>query len=161
MTVTYVSKAQKPRPDSDPVEVLLQGRADPDDAMAIFSVIEKGLEMKVVYEFAKSVTTTTTAAFDVVHFFTDIIGMPARTMQRKVKLPKEILNPDQSARAWRFAQVLSKASEVLGSREAAERWLSKPALGLNGRRPIELLSNSVGYELVNDFLIRMEYGVYQ
>jgi len=55
---------------------------------------------------------------------------------------------------------LAKATEILGSKEAAEQWLSRPAMGLGGQRPIDLLQTVQGAELVNDFLIRLEYSVY-
>jgi len=49
---------------------------------------------------------------------------------------------------------------VLGSQEAAERWLSTPAMALDRRRPIDLLQSSEGTELVKTLLTRMDYGVY-
>ena len=54
----------------------------------------------------------------------------------------------------------AKASTVFGSREAAERWMGKPAMGLDGHRPIALLRTVQGAELVNEFLDRLEHGVY-
>ena len=58
------------------------------------------------------------------------------------------------------AAVLAKAVEVFGSNEEAELWLRRPALGLNGERPIDLLRSPEGKRLVQDFLDRLEYGVY-
>ena len=82
-------------------------------------------------------------------------------LQRKTKNPHKALNPDQSARALRFAEVLTKAEKIFGSQAAAERWMTRPARGLVGHSPIDLLANPVGYKVVADFLIRLEYGVYQ
>jgi putative toxin-antitoxin system antitoxin component (TIGR02293 family) len=48
----------------------------------------------------------------------------------------------------------------MGSQEAAEQWLERPAIGLDQRRPIDLLSTPAGVELVETFLERLEYGVY-
>ncbi len=59
-----------------------------------------------------------------------------------------------------YTEVLRQAEEVFGGREAADKWLNKPALGLEGRRPIDLLSSPEGCELVYTFLVRIEYGVY-
>ena len=56
--------------------------------------------------------------------------------------------------------VTGQAVEVLGSREAAERWLSTPAMGLDQRQPIELLQSSEGTDLVKTLLTRMDFGVY-
>lgn len=62
--------------------------------------------------------------------------------------------------AAQFATILAKAIAVFGSREAAEAWLQRPAVGLNGQRPIDLLTTVAGAELVENFLGRLEYGVY-
>lgn len=41
----------------------------------------------------------------------------------------------------------------------AEQWLERPAIGLDQRRPIDLLGTPAGVELVEDYLERLEYGV--
>ena len=33
-------------------------------------------------------------------------------------------------------------------------------MGLNQRKPIDVLATPAGVELVEDFLVRLEYGVY-
>jgi putative toxin-antitoxin system antitoxin component (TIGR02293 family) len=53
-----------------------------------------------------------------------------------------------------------KAIDVLGSQEAATRWLTMPATALDGRRPIDLLSDPEGVARVLTLLVRMDYGVY-
>lgn len=58
------------------------------------------------------------------------------------------------------AETLAKATEIFGGQEEAEHWMNKPAMGLDGQRPIDLLQTVQGAELVNDFLGRLEYGVY-
>ncbi len=57
-------------------------------------------------------------------------------------------------------EILSRATMVLGSREAAKRWLQRPAIGLGNRRPIDLLAAPDQAALVDDLLTRIEYGVY-
>jgi putative toxin-antitoxin system antitoxin component (TIGR02293 family) len=92
--------------------------------------------------------------------FENAVGMSQRTLQRYKNFPQKPLNLEQSSRAWKFAEVLAKATEVFGSQEKAEQWLERPAMGLNGRRPIDLLATPAGVEMVEDFLGRLEYGVY-
>lgn len=58
------------------------------------------------------------------------------------------------------ADVRALATAVFGSQEAGIRWLSAPALALDGQRPIDLLGISEGCELVGDLLVRLEFGVY-
>lgn len=89
------------------------------------------------------------------------IGISLRTLQRRRKdATPRALSVEQSNRTWRFAEILGKAIDVLGSKEEAERWMSRSAIGLDNRRPIDLLASSAGAEAVEDYLIRMEYGVY-
>jgi len=88
------------------------------------------------------------------------IGMSVRTVQRLRREPRKRLSRAQSGQVWIFARVLAKARTVMGSREAAEQWLERPAMGLDGRRPIELLATAAGVELIEEFLNRLEYGIY-
>ena len=87
--------------------------------------------------------------------------MSLRTLQRKkADKGKDRLSPEQSSRAWRFAELLAQATDVLGDQDAAEAWMLAPAIGLDNRRPIDLLSSAAGAEAVENALTRMEYGVY-
>jgi putative toxin-antitoxin system antitoxin component (TIGR02293 family) len=88
------------------------------------------------------------------------VGMSLRTYQRHRESPAKPLTQDQGGRAWKFAELLARTTELLGSQQDAERWLEQPALGLDGRRPIDLLATPAGAELVEEFLTRLEYGVY-
>jgi putative toxin-antitoxin system antitoxin component (TIGR02293 family) len=88
------------------------------------------------------------------------VGMSLRTFQRHKDAPAKVLSPEQSGRTWKFAEILAKATAVLGSRQEAEQWLERPAIGLDQRRPIDLLATPAGVEIVEDFLQRLVYGVY-
>ena len=90
------------------------------------------------------------------------LNMSSRTWHRikADKLRSAPLNADQSARVWNLAEVLAMAEEVVGSREDAEAWLATRAIGLNSRRPIDLLATPQGAELVKTLLERIAHGVY-
>jgi putative toxin-antitoxin system antitoxin component (TIGR02293 family) len=88
------------------------------------------------------------------------VGVSVRTVQRRARTPRKPLTSGQSGRAWQFAEVLAHATDVLGSQAAAEQWLLTPAMALDQRRPIDLLSTSVGAEMVEQLLTRIDYGVY-
>lgn len=92
--------------------------------------------------------------------FASAIGMSLRTFQRFKADNVKALNPEQGSRAWNFAGVLAKATGVLGSQKEAERWMLRQAIGLDDRRPIDLLATAAGTELVQVYLDRMDYGVY-
>lgn len=88
------------------------------------------------------------------------LGMSLRTIQRRKERPDQVLDREQSSRTWKFAEILARATEVMGSQAEAEEWLARPAMGLDGRRPIDLLESAAGTEIVEEFLTRLEYGVY-
>jgi putative toxin-antitoxin system antitoxin component (TIGR02293 family) len=89
-----------------------------------------------------------------------VLGISARTLRRQGEAPGKSMPVDLASRTWLLAETLAKAAEIFGSKEDAELWMSQPAMGLDGGRPIDLLQTVQGAELVNDFLGRLEYGVY-
>ena len=88
------------------------------------------------------------------------VGISLRTYQRRKDAPDKPLSPEQSGRTWKFAEILGRATDLFGSQEEAEQWLERPAMALDERRPIELLSTPAGVETVEEHLSRLEYGVY-
>lgn len=89
------------------------------------------------------------------------IGISVRTLQRRRKDTADaVLSVDQSNRTWKFAEIFGRASEIFGSKAEAEAWLNAPAIGLDQRRPIDLLSTAIGVDAVEDYLTRIEYGDY-
>lgn len=60
----------------------------------------------------------------------------------------------------KFDDVLSKATAVFGSRSEAENWMRQPATGLNQRRPVDMMATVDDIRLVEEFLDRIERGVY-
>ena len=88
------------------------------------------------------------------------VGISFRTYQRRRDALDKPLSPQQSGRTWKFAEILSRAIELFGSRSQAEEWLERPAMALDQRKPIDLLSTPAGVESIEDHLTRLEYGVY-
>ena len=90
----------------------------------------------------------------------DVLGISTRTLRRLKDQPDKALPADLASKSWQFAETLAQAMVVLGGRDAAERWMARPAMGLDGARPIDLLRTLQGTELVTEFLGRLEHGVY-
>jgi putative toxin-antitoxin system antitoxin component (TIGR02293 family) len=138
-----------------PLELLFGSRSPrARTAFEVHELIERGFPSEAVIGFVQSIT-----GFKDKQVFVKIIGLSDRTLQRRIKNP-EPLTSEQSSSAWRLAKVFSKAEEILGDRQQAANWMITPALGLEGRAPMDLLTTQVGFELVDDFLTRMDYGVY-
>lgn len=60
----------------------------------------------------------------------------------------------------REREIFERAVDVMGSADEADRWLHRPALALDGQRPIDLIATAEGMAIVSDHLQRLEYGVY-
>jgi putative toxin-antitoxin system antitoxin component (TIGR02293 family) len=60
-----------------------------------------------------------------------------------------------------YGKALEHAANVFGSQQLAEDWLRKPCTYLDGQVPLELIDNAQGFKLVEDYLTRVELGVYQ
>ena len=88
-----------------------------------------------------------------------VLGISQRTLERALA-DQRALDPNASDRALRLLGVLQRAIDTFGSRPAAEQWLAAPAIGLEGRTPLELLQSSEGTDIVKTLLGRMDHGVY-
>jgi putative toxin-antitoxin system antitoxin component (TIGR02293 family) len=125
-----------------------------NDGLDAHRLIAAGLPGEALSHLERRLTVLDVGAFE------KAIGMSLRTLQRRRADPGQPLSVEQSGRVWKFAEILAKASEVMGSQRDAEEWLSEPAIGLNGYKPLDLLTTSAGAELVETYLGQIEYGVY-
>lgn len=131
-------------------------RRSVDSWLDAHDLLEKGLPPDALDHLVKRVFLLHAK----VENFEKVLGLSLRTYQRKLEGREKLLSREQSGRTWKFAEILMKAIGVFGSQEAAEKWLEEPAIGLERRKPIDLLSTPAGVEMVEDYLVRLEYGVY-
>jgi putative toxin-antitoxin system antitoxin component (TIGR02293 family) len=130
-------------------------RKMPRSPLEAHEILLNGLPSKALLYFVDNLV--------VLHWddsFARAIGMSHRTYQRHTAENIRQLSSEQSGRAWKLAEILAKATAIFGSKDEAERWLEGPAIGLDQRKPIDLLATPAGVEIVEDFLARLEYGVY-
>lgn len=123
-------------------------------AVAVHEVLHAGLPRRALLKAMQS------AGIPVPDLL-PVFGISVRTFMRLKTEPFKLLDAEQSGRVWQFAELLAKAEDVFGSSERAVDWLLRPAMALENRRPIELLTTPVGAQLVDDVIERMRYGVYQ
>jgi putative toxin-antitoxin system antitoxin component (TIGR02293 family) len=139
-----------------PTEVLLHGRKG-DERMLIIRYTQEGFNLSDVRDMLS--TSTLYMEHDLVQRIT---GKSIRTVQRLTKESTPVrLNQQQSTVAFQYAQTLEHATNVFGSQPLAEDWLKKPCKYLDGHVPLELIDNSLGFQAVEDYLTRIEHGVYQ
>jgi putative toxin-antitoxin system antitoxin component (TIGR02293 family) len=96
------------------------------------------------------------------------LGLPVRTVAVALAIPERTLHRLKQAavvpagiadKVARVQDVLARAGEVLGSRAAAQQWLTRPNPALAGQAPLALLDTSFGWEQVKQVLGRIEHGV--
>jgi putative toxin-antitoxin system antitoxin component (TIGR02293 family) len=86
------------------------------------------------------------------------LGVSPRTLSR-LRKSRRRLPPVVGDRLYRLANIFALAREVIESEELAREWLRTPQIGLNGRRPLELMMTEAGAREVEDLLSRIELGV--
>jgi putative toxin-antitoxin system antitoxin component (TIGR02293 family) len=93
--------------------------------------------------------------------FRDIydIVIPARTLKHR-KARKETLTPDESDKLARLIRIYDHAVKVLGERDKALHWLSRPLRRFTGRSPIHMLRTEFGARMVEEALGQMDYGMF-
>lgn len=87
------------------------------------------------------------------------LGVAERTYARRIS-KHEALSVDESERLVRLARVLAMATEVLGDRDKARRWVVGPNRALGMVAPLTLLDTDIGAGEIFDELGRIEHGVY-
>src|SRR5258705_8926316 len=105
------------------------------------------------------------------HAVSDIIKISGKPVEEIASLlyvtPRTIRNYQnenkslpvlQSEQLLKLYALYDKGIEVFGSTEVYNRWLAKPAFGLNNETPDSLLLTSTGIRLVMDELSRIQYG---
>lgn len=87
-----------------------------------------------------------------------IAGIARSALQRRAREGR--FSQAEGDRLYRIAEVYSAAVELHGGDKGTARdWLSRPAKGLGGTRPIDMLQTMLGSEQVLDLIGRIEYGV--
>ena len=86
-----------------------------------------------------------------------ILGISVSTMKRRHQ--QDRLTAPVSDRLYRVAKIVTLATQTLGNREKATRWLHKPNRSLNGDTPISRLDTMIGFSQVEQTLLRIEHGL--
>lgn len=91
-----------------------------------------------------------------------ILGKSVRAAKHRTdQFGVALLNSQQSATAYQFAEALEGAIRVFGTQRMAEEWLGRPIKYLDGQAPVDIVDEPVGLRAVKQYLERVEYGVYQ
>ncbi len=86
------------------------------------------------------------------------LGVSISTIKRRHQQPK--LSSAVSDRLIRLAKIIALATDILGSRNKATRWLHKPNRTLTGESPLSRLDTAIGMSQVEEILYRLEHGLF-
>ena len=86
-----------------------------------------------------------------------VLHIPPRTLSRR---KGGRLDPQEGERLMRLVRLVAQATEVLGARDKALRWMESPNRALGGATPMSLLDTDIGTQAAEAVLTRIEYGVY-
>lgn len=74
------------------------------------------------------------------------------------KKENRLLSPTQGEKTLKVIALFKKGESVFGNIELFHQWLEKPAFGLFNEVPLGLMGTSTGIDLIEEELIRIEYG---
>jgi len=104
--------------------------------------------------------------FDLIQHYTpfsendwaNFLNLSTKSIQR-YKLASKNFKPLQSEKIIEMAEVTKVGLDVFGEMEKLKLWLNTPNFSLGKLKPIELLTDSYGKEMVIGELTRINYGI--
>ncbi|HEJ2718215.1 TPA: DUF2384 domain-containing protein [Pseudomonas aeruginosa] len=139
-----------------PTEYLLQKSTDQLSPVMVYRLTVKGFPLEDVKDML-----ALSDLYSTKKIISRILGKSIRTIQRQGNKQPAHLNSQQSAIAFQYAKILEHATNVFGTLKLAEEWLGRPCRYLDGDVPLDVIDNPVGFLVLEDYLERIEFGVYQ
>lgn len=90
--------------------------------------------------------------------WSNILNVSERTMQR-YKREKKRFDSIHSERLLLIMLLFKKGIEVFESKDNFIKWINTESISLGGVKPIKMLDNSFGINLIKDELVRIEHGI--
>lgn len=122
------------------------------DKMLMISVIKKGVPYSL---FALIKDVTPFSESDWAH----LLDLSAKSLSRYKQASKDF-RPLQSEKIIEMAEVTRAGVETFGSIEKFRLWLETPNFALGSLRPLDLLKDSYGKEMVLSELVHIEHGIF-
>ncbi|MDI9309104.1 MAG: DUF2384 domain-containing protein [Limnohabitans sp.] len=88
------------------------------------------------------------------------LGISTKSLQRSKTKDDFVFKPIQSEKIFELAEVTNLGEEVFDSQSAFYAWLNSPSFALGNLKPIELLKDSYGKEMVVNELHKIDFGIF-
>ncbi|WP_240915782.1 antitoxin Xre/MbcA/ParS toxin-binding domain-containing protein [Cellulophaga sp. BC115SP] len=95
-----------------------------------------------------------------VNDWADVLDISTKSLQRYRTSPEHHFKPIHSEKIIEMAEVTKVGLDVFGNIEKLKLWLNTPSYALGNLKPIELLKDSYGKEMVINELNRINHGIF-
>ncbi|MGR5056813.1 type II RES/Xre toxin-antitoxin system antitoxin [Vibrio rotiferianus] len=147
---TATLKSFKPKPPHKVNFWFMLGIEDAETGRT--DAVHKGFEPKVYRNIVERVKLSQSE-------FQHVTLIPVSTIKRRLK-NEERFNTQESDAIYRLAMLLKLATELFDDEERALGWMRENVYGLGGKRPLDMVSTTVDFEIVKDLIGRLEHGVF-
>jgi len=134
----------------DPEKVLLRYEPYFKDNISLLFRAKKGLKPDAVFDFILISALSN-------EMIETALNKSMKTFQN-YKEKNTTLDSATSEKLLKLFALYQKGSEVFGSTDAFSQWLSKPAHGIGNAVPQNIMDTITGIDLINEELVRIEYG---
>ena len=90
----------------------------------------------------------------------DFLNISTKSLQRYKNEKQHIFKPNHSEKIIELAEVTNFGNEVFDNNKNFYTWLTTISIALGSMKPIELLKDSYGKEMVMEELNRIDQGVF-
>ena len=118
---------------------------------SLISRAQRGIDYK---EFKRIVELTPFSLNE----WSGFLNLTQRTIQR-YRRERKIFRKESAEKILMMVGLYQKGIEVFGSSQKFVNWLDANNISLGSKKPKDFLKTSQGIELINDELLRIEYGV--
>lgn len=123
-----------------------------DSKTARTDAVHKGFKPKVYRNIIKRTNLSQSEFHNVTH-------IPLSTIKRRLK-NDERFNTQESDAIYRLAMLIKLATDLFSDEKRALEWMREGVYGLGGKRPLDMISTTVDFEIVKDLIGRVEHGVF-
>lgn len=120
-------------------------------SMPALQLARKGVSFKFLLDISEKLSLSLVELSQILH-------VSLRTLQRYI--PSKKLDTDSSSKALQLAFLLQTGIKVFGSSEYMNVWMNSSLPSLGGQRPKDFLDTPFGFQLLEEELSRIEFGIF-
>jgi putative toxin-antitoxin system antitoxin component (TIGR02293 family) len=114
-------------------------------------IARKGVSFKFLLDISEKLSLSLAELSQILH-------VSLRTLQRY--MPSKKLDTDSSSKALQLAFLLQTGIKVFGSSHSMNVWMNSSLPSLGGQRPKDFLDTPFGFQLLEEELNRIEFGLF-